>query len=432
MALAAGSPYRTAVLSLLIVGFFLVPSAFVGVLFATSSPAGAANATATATPSASAGGYTVTQAPDDAVPQAPRSGGADSPELGLLTAGGSVPAGRAGASPTPAAALNLTVSPTSGPVGGTITFTGINYAHKSSVTLTWSFGTVCSPTTSATGTFECNYTVPQAHYGPWVFTGTGSGGGHAETTFKIVPSLIITPNKAPTSTNLTFNGTGFTADSTVKVTWSMGTACTATTGKLGSFAANCNYILPPHPPGQVVFEGKDGAGETANATFTILPVLIAVPSSGPVGGVISFLGTNYTPHSRVNVSLNSTIVCTGISNATGAVNCAFTTPALPAGQYLFIGTDNHTNAANTTFQIIPRLSPGPSSGPVGTKVVFTGTGFADDSVVTVSYPSGTVCVATASTLGTFSCSFVMPALIAGAHQFTALNSTRPADRDDVV
>ena len=379
-------------------------------------------------PSVSAGAYAVTQSPEHGVRQAPRSGSGAGPELGLLTAAGSVPTGQARASPTPAVALNLTVSPTSGPVGKNITFTGINFAHKASVTLSWSFGTVCSPTTSSTGTFECIFNVTHGGkgepYGPWVFTATGSGGGHAETTFKIIPSLYVSPTQAPTSTNLSFSGTGFTAASTVKVTWPVGTACTATTDKLGSFpAANCTYILPPHLPGKVVFEGKDGAGQTANASFTILPVLIAVPSSGPVGGVVSFLGTNYTPNSRVNVSLNSTIECTGISNATGAVNCAVTTPQLPAGQYLFVGTDNHTNAASTTFQIIPRLSPAPSSGPVGTKVLFTGTGFADDSVVTVSYPSGTACVGTANPLGTFSCSFIVPALIGGSHQFTALNST---------
>jgi hypothetical protein len=432
MALRAWCPRHTALLSVLIAGFFLIPTAFVGVLSVTSAPATAPTASASA---ASARGYTVTQTPEQGVSPASPSTGAAGPELGLLTAAGSVPMGRSQASPTPAAALNLTVSPTSGPVGQDITFTGINFAHKSAVTLSWSYGTVCSVTANSTGGFQCIFNVTHPAkapgqpyqgepYGPWVFTATGAGGGHTETTFRIIPSLYVAPTQAPTSTDLGFNGTGFTADSTVKVTWSVGTACTAATDRNGSFpAANCTYILPPHVPAKVVFEGKDGAGHTANASFTILPVLVAVPSSGPVGGVISFLGTNYTPHSRVNVSLNSTIVCTGISNATGAVDCAFTTPQLPAGEYVFIGTDNHTNAAKTTFQLVPRLSPGPSSGPVGTRVVFSGTGFADDSVVTVSYPSGTVCVATSSLLGSFSCSFVMPALIAGAHEFTAANST---------
>lgn len=315
----------------------------------------------------------------------------------------------------------LTVSPTSGPVGTLLTFTGSGFAATSAVSVAWSGGTACSATTGATGAFTCTFTLTAAPAGSTSFTATDASSNAASATFTVTPSLAVSPTSSGLPAALTFTGAGYAATSTVTVAWSGGTACTATTTAAGAFS--CSYTLTAASAGALAFTGTDAASNAASTTFTVLPSLSVSPGSGPVGSSLTFSGTGFAASSAVTVSWSGGTACSATSSALGSFSCTFTLTAAPAGSVSFTATDAASNAAGATFTVLPSLSISPGSGPVGTSLVVAGEGFAASSAVTVTGSGGTVCTTTSGADGAFSCSFVLSAAPAGALTLSATDAS---------
>ncbi|MDE1879917.1 MAG: PKD domain-containing protein [Euryarchaeota archaeon] len=313
---------------------------------------------------------------------------------------------------------DLVASPTSGPLGTVVAFTATGFASSSAMTITWSGGTACSGTTSGTGSYSCTFTIPSGTApGPYTFTATDGSGNTGTTIFTVTPTLSDAPTSGPVGTSITFTGSNFAASSTVVVTWSGGTACSGTSSANGAFS--CTFSVPSGTVGgPYTFTGKDGSGNTATATFTVVGSLAISPPSGPTGSVLLLTGAGFGASDAYTVTWTYGTVCTGTTGVTGAFSCSFTVPATPAGSYTFSASDLSGATGSATFTVVPALSVSPTSGPVGTSLVFTGTGYAASSPTTVTSSGGTACTATTDTTGSFTCSYVLTATPAGATSFT--------------
>jgi PKD domain len=313
-------------------------------------------------------------------------------------------------------------TPSAGPIGTIVTFSGTGFAGTS-VAVSGMGGPACVGPTSSIGNFTCSFTVPPGlPYGAYPFTATDTLGDAAPpATFTVLPHLSVSPASGPYNTTVTFSGTGYSANTTVSVTFSAGVACTATTGTLGTFS--CTYLVGIASVGAHVFTGTDEeTGRTATATFSIVSQLGVSPAKASPGTTVTFVGHGYAVGSNVTVTWAGGAACIGLTNSTGSFSCLFTVPATFAGAHSFRGTDQLGNFANATLTVVPVLSISPGSGAVGTTVTFTGLGFASGSTVTVTFSGGIACSATSNSLGSVSCSFVLPASTAGQHVFTATDS----------
>ncbi len=345
----------------------------------------------------------------------------------------------------PLVAPTLTVSPISGVVGTPLTFSGSNYAVSSGVTVSWNQGTACTATTSGTGTFTCTFTIPAAPTGAQTFTGTDQSSDAATTNFSVTPQLTASPTSGPSGSQVTFTLTGFDANECsgygcpgqVHITWQSGalTACYANTNGQGS--GSCTATIPQGTsPAAYTFTATDTSTHTATTTFTVsyTPVLTVSPVSGNVGTLLTFSGSSYAPSSPMTVSWNQGTACTATTSGTGAFTCTYTIPAAPTGAQIFTGVDGNSGSASASFTVTPQLTVNPTSGPSGTLVTFTLTGFDANECsgygcpgqVHITWQSGalTACSANTNGQGSGSCTATIPqGTSPAAYTFTATDTS---------
>jgi hypothetical protein len=239
--------------------------------------------------------------------------------------------------------------------------------------------------------------------------------------------MTVSPTTAVVGTTVTFNGTSYAAKSPVSVSWSQGTACTATTNAKGTFS--CSYTIPQMYIGGQTFTGTDGNSGAGSATFTIVPQMTVSPTSGPAGTSVTFTGTGFQAayggsQYAVTWQAGSVTACHGGGSGVGSWSCTYTIPAgTSAGSYTFTGSDPYPHTATARFTVGPELTLNPPSGLVGSVVGINGTSYAASSSVIVQWSGGTACTSTTDAGGSFSCNFTVPSgTSGGVYTFTGTDS----------
>ncbi len=327
-------------------------------------------------------------------------------------------------------AAALTVSPSRGPVGTLVTFTGAGFAPGHLVNVTWAKGLACTGTASASGGFSCSVTIPSVPKATYVFTACDNVvcpasksekfADSATGSYTVVPSLEATPSSGAVGTAVTFSGRGYLASQTVYVNGTGGNVCSALADAAGAFS--CSYTIPASGAGTYSFTGASSPKIEANATFTVLSALTLRPSSGPVETTVEISATGLAASASVNIDWSGGTACTGTSSSTGAFSCAFALPASPAGTYVFSAVVASVTVATATFVLTPSLSVSPTSGPVGTSLTFDAYGFGSARPINITSSLGTACSGTTLSDGSYSCSYSLPSAPSGSYTFTALDS----------
>lgn len=319
--------------------------------------------------------------------------------------------------------LSLLVSPSGGPPGTATTFQGAGFAGNANVTVAWSKGTACQGLSDANGSFTCTFTIPlSTPGGVYTFSGSDGQGNTASATF-VVTFLSAAPSRGPSGTAVTFTAGGFTPNSSFSVKRGGVTSCLGKTDQFGSFT--CTFNVTATAPGVYTYIGADGVGVQASTTFVVVPVLSVLPAATGVGSTVNFTGSGFTPSSNYTLAWGGGTVCSGSTNASGGFSCPFVLPATVEGDHTFTASDGGGNNASTELFVQPRLVSAPSSGPVGTNLTLTGSGFRANATVTVNWSGGLACAAVADALGNFSCSMSVPPTVAGPRSFVASQGLPP-------
>ncbi len=317
----------------------------------------------------------------------------------------------------------IVLSPTQGPVGTSVTVTGSGFSVSTTIgSITIAGGTIAtqtctSQTTSTTGAFTCSFTVPADTAVGHLVTVSGSNVGTvpadaATATFTVTTAtLTLTPASGPVGTLVTLSGSGY-APSTVYTFCFQSTAvacasgATFTSSGTGAIPAGVTITVPASGNTYVdVSQGTAAANFIISATFTVTtPVLAITPSSGPVGTLVTLSlssgalapSTTYT-YCAQTTATTCTSGSTFTSDATGAI---------PAGITLTISSaaSNKVDLSSNTFYIsatftvtTPTLTLTPNSGPVGTLVTLSGSGYAASTVYTFCFQSTAVACASGAT-----------------------------------
>ncbi|WP_346732716.1 IPT/TIG domain-containing protein [Chloracidobacterium aggregatum] len=279
--------------------------------------------------------------------------------------------------PTPPIISNFT--PPAGPVGTVVSIFGTNFADV----LTVRFNGVAA-TFSVSNTTQITATVPAgATTGPITVTTTG-GTATATPNFIVTtgptPPIIsnFTPPSGPVGTvvnifganfanvtNVRFNGVNatFTVASPTQITATVpagtttGPITVTTTG--GTATATPNFIVTTGPTPPII------------SNFT--------PPSGPVGTVVNIFGANFANVTNVRFNgVNATFTVASPTQITATVPAGATTGPIS------ITGPGGTTTSSTPFVVLetPTLTGfAPTSGPVGTIVTISGSGFVQVSEV---------------------------------------------------
>ena len=280
-------------------------------------------------------------------------------------------------------------SPTSGEVGTTVTVTGTGFTGATAV----EFGGVAATSFTVDSNTKITATVPAgALSGSISVTGTG-GTGVSTTAFDVIPAISgFSPIKGPVGTVVTITGSGF--NSATGVTFGGASA--------GTYTVNSSTQITAIVPSGA-FTGKIGVthpgGEVKSAaTFTVEivppPAITGFsPTSGPVGTLVTISGTGF--------SGATTVTFDGIPADFTGVSATSITATVPAGAStgkIGVTTPGGSTLSSSNYTVTGPIITNftPTSGPVGTLVTITGTGFSDVTGVTFNGTSATFSLVSAT------------------------------------
>ncbi|MGD0396486.1 MAG: IPT/TIG domain-containing protein, partial [Nitrososphaerales archaeon] len=333
---------------------------------------------------------------------------------------------------------SITLSPTSGPVGTTVTVTGAGLASSSTITIKFNGATVttipATVTTSALGAFTATFVVPSSTAGAKTVTATDASSNTASATFVVTPSITLSPTSGLVGATVTVTGAGFASTSNVTISFNGAAQTTnpiaVTTSALGAFTAT--FVVPSSTAGAQVVTATDASSNTASATFTVTSSITLSPTSGPVGTTVTVTGAGLASSSTITIKFNgaavTTIPATVTTSALGAFTATFVVPSSTAGAKTVTATDASSNTASATFMVVtPTITLSPTQGAVGATVRVRGFNFAPSSTITIVFNGAAVttvpATVTTSAAGGFTATFVVPSSTTGAQTVTATDAS---------
>jgi len=265
------------------------------------------------------------------------------------------------------------VSPTAGSVGTTVTITGV-YFGSTPGSSTITFNGVASVPVS----WSSNQIVVQvplgAASGPLnvVIAGTTLT---AASQFWIIPSIAsISTNAGPIGTAVAITGSGFgTSMATGAVTLgsSPGTVASWTDTQIIALVA------PGSSSGFVQVQQGGYSSNSLSFTVSAVPTLTSIsPSSGPAGAQVTFVGAGFgASQGNGRVLLGNTFGAIASWSDTQIVATVAPGSATGTAQVIQGGFASNSYAFAVTTPTPSIASFNPSSGPAGTQVTITGSGF---------------------------------------------------------
>lgn len=105
------------------------------------------------------------------------------------------------------------------------------------------------------------------------------------------------------------------------------------------------------------------------------------------------------------------------ATAAGNYSVEFAVPETVKGAYVvYLTREDYSQVAASNFTVVPSVEIDPAEGPVGTKVTFSGSGFAASQDVQVSF-LGTPTAGKANTVGSWTLNYTVPATPGGSYTF---------------
>jgi CSLREA domain-containing protein len=277
-------------------------------------------------------------------------------------------------------------SPSSGPVGTSVTITGSGFTGATTVT----FNTIRATIFKVVSNSTITATVPTgATTGPIKVT-TPSGTLTSATNFKVSPKVnSFTPTSGKVETAVTISGLNFIGTTAVSFN-----GVNATTFSIISATSVKANVPLGAKTGPVSVTTPDGSGSSAT-NFTVLSGISGfAPASGPVGTTVTVRGSGFT---------GATAVKFGTANASFTVDTdSIITTVVPAGAItgkisVTVPTTTFTSVAN--FAVSPKIdSFMPGSGSAGTAVTISGSNFSGATSVKFGGVSGSFTTLSATSI----------------------------------
>jgi len=339
------------------------------------------------------------------------------------------------------AAGTISLSPTSGNRGATVTVTGSSFNSNSAITIQFDDTTLTttpsSVTTSSGGTFTATIKIPiTASTGTHTIKVTDAAGKLGTATFTVAAggTITLSPTKGITGTEITVTGSDFATNARI-TSIEFDEIVVATTPR--SVATNTNggfsakFLVPAGvAAGSHIVVVIDDTGNVGVATFTVEGAGASItisPTSGVVGTLVTITGSNFAANTAVTVKFDGVTLTTNPISITTASNGGFTAsvtiPNISTGSHtvtVTVGSQTATATFTITQAQPASITISPTSGTVGNAITITGSGFLPNKGITINLDGSLVATATSSSSGTFSALFTISSTVSsGSHTITA-------------
>ena len=258
-------------------------------------------------------------------------------------------------------------TPTSGPVGTSVTINGTNLSGATAVT----FNGTNQPTFTVVSATQITAAVPAGATTGAIAVTTAVDTATSATNFTVTapaPTVTgFTPTSGPVGTSVTINGTNFTGATNVKFN---------TTNQPAFTVVSATQITAAVPAGattgKISVTTPGGTGQSAT-NFTVIgaPTITSfTPTSGPVGTSVTINGTNFTGATAVtfNGSNQPAFTVNSATKITAAVPTGATTGKIsvtaPGGTATSAGDFTVTIVTATAIYLSPS-----GTGTLGGKAV---------------------------------------------------------------
>jgi hypothetical protein len=234
-----------------------------------------------------------------------------------------------------------------------------------------------------------------------------------------VPALTLSTQQAPAGTSVGATGINFAAGDTVQLQFNGAQVDSQQTDTTGT--VNFEFSVPQLANGQYPVVATGRTRGTATVNFTISGTSLSLSSQdGPPGTSVTATGTGFQPGETVQVFFNGAQVGTPLADTTGTFRTTFTIPSLPNGSYQADAKGQSSgDTASAPFTVGgASVMLSASSGPVGTNLTATGSGFAPGTSVRVLFADALVDTQTANTNGSVTSNFAIPRVVAGNYLVT--------------
>lgn len=249
-------------------------------------------------------------------------------------------------------------------------------------------------------------------------------------------SLGIAPERSSgaVGSNLRVTGSGFAANEVVSVWFdsAAGTPlATATANGAGNWAVT--FAVPQLPGGVHAIVAR-GPVTTSDVTtpFTIDPMLDRFPYSGTPGWPVTLSISGFGANETVRVTLDTStgaLLTTLSTDAKGMASGGFAMPEASYGQHDYVVQGQNSGIrAFGAVSIERTFGVSPSGGAPGTALSVSAKGWPAGQTMTIAWNrstgvSGTtVCTGRVPANGTYTCSFAIPSVVAGAYPLVAAAS----------
>jgi len=338
-----------------------------------------------------------------------------------------------------ASPITVTVSPTSGTFGTTVTVSGNDATAGGEVRVYFGiffFAFFAARTTAnSTGGYSVNITVPALSVGTYAISVLDVETGDMNTAwFDIQPTIVVTPEEGSSYDEIAVKGYGFSSGNLITLTFD-GDDVTPTpqpeTDDWGSFEAKFN--VPPAPNGTYTVTAEDEGANSASADFTTIPKITLNPTSGPPATLVFVNGTGFGSSVAYSIefdAINVTMYGTISTDPDGSFMQIFLVPDVPDGTHRVKATDADGNSATASFLVpSPVMTLEPSTTFSSSMVTVKGSGFPPNEPALL-YLEGTLVISLtdlmtesqslfADEYGSYEYSFVVPIAKPGVYTVTA-------------
>ena len=261
------------------------------------------------------------------------------------------------------------LSVSSGSVGTSVITTGTGFGSTQGASALAFNGTNCSPTNWSTTSIVC--TVPAAATTGNVVATVGGNTSNG-IAFTVTPYITgLSPTSGTVGSNVVISGTTFGASQGSSTVTFNGITATCSTWAASSLSC---AVPASAATGNVVVTVASQASNDVSFTVAASPTISGVsPTSGTIGATVTITGANFgSSQGTSTVTFNGTVASVSGWDAT-TITCAVPAGATNGSIIVTVGS---IQSNGVLFSITPYLSSlSVSSGPVGTSVTITGTGF---------------------------------------------------------
>ena len=339
----------------------------------------------------------------------------------------------------------LDVDPDSGLAGDTVTLTGTGFVESDGFNV--SIFNITSgimdisvdivddndEETDANGGFEISIDIPATvnDYDDYRINVTDGTNNNISIAFTIGASITITPDEGPEGSVVTIAGRGF-EDVTLNETdisffeWD-GVQIVDDTIDIEDGVFSGQVVVPSWGTGEWNFTVADGTNSATEAFEIDGAAAITVdPTYGAPGAIVTVNGYNFTQIAgeEITLDLNGTALGTVDTAADGTWTTTFTVPAVEFEQYV-VNATTASDGINATdgFKVgIIAIIISPTSGPAGTEVSLTGTGFAEGTYNATLSDENVISLGTVSSGETLADTFFVPSIATGSYTVTVNDS----------